>query len=246
MTADFFSDCLLLADDFTQYWLGAYDRGGARRERQSPGHGGAARRLRGALRRTGDDRQPDRRGGGVRRRRATCCRSTSSRSSRAGASADYTDPRADRRRSRASGRRPPTHVDDGYQRLSRTFDLTGVERGATRRRSRRRSPTTPRTRLRQRHRRGAPGRARTTGRRCPTSTAARRPTVPAECEAGFYVGGAPAAADTTSRWATPCLPTGTTGEWNSLTGSTGGLDPRCRSTSAAYAGSAGRGRRSAT
>ena len=26
VTTDPFSDCLLLADDFTQYWMGAYDR----------------------------------------------------------------------------------------------------------------------------------------------------------------------------------------------------------------------------
>ena len=29
VTADFFSDCLLLADDFTQYYLGAFSRGAA-------------------------------------------------------------------------------------------------------------------------------------------------------------------------------------------------------------------------
>ena len=31
MTADFFSDCLLLADDFTQYYLGAFSRVHGRR-----------------------------------------------------------------------------------------------------------------------------------------------------------------------------------------------------------------------
>ena len=61
VTADPSRDCLLLADDFTQYWMGAYDRAALTRRGRGR-HGRAARRLRGALRRPGDGRQPDRRG----------------------------------------------------------------------------------------------------------------------------------------------------------------------------------------
>ncbi len=53
VTTDFFSDCLLLADDFTQYWLGAYDRTPV----GADGVTGTAAPLDGrrcALRRTGD------------------------------------------------------------------------------------------------------------------------------------------------------------------------------------------------
>ena len=97
-----------------------------RRRAASTGTADAARRLRGALRRAGDGRQPDRRGGRVRRRRATCCRSTEFPQFESWGAAEYAD---------ASGRivavegewaAAATHVDDGYQRLGRTFDLTGV------------------------------------------------------------------------------------------------------------------------
>ena len=63
VTVDSFADCLLLADDFTQYWLGAYDRtpvGAARRRRH--GARSTASRPSSAVRRR---RQPGRRGGCV-------------------------------------------------------------------------------------------------------------------------------------------------------------------------------------
>ena len=61
VTVDPFSDCLLLADDFTQYWLGTWGRtpveaGGV------VGTVGDLGRRRGAVRRAGGRRQPARRG----------------------------------------------------------------------------------------------------------------------------------------------------------------------------------------
>ena len=109
-------------------------------------------------------------------------------SSRAASVLEYAGLEGDSiRRSRASSRRRPTHLDDSYMRLGRTFDLTGGDRGrgadvrgadvvvdtrrATTTSSSRPTPSAP-----------------TTGRRCPTSAGARRRTCPQECEAGFLLG----------------------------------------------------------
>ena len=49
-------------------------------------------------------------------------------------------------------------------------------------------------------------------------------TVPTECEAGFYMNGHPQLSHYLTL-ADPCLPAGTTGEWNRFTGSSGGWIP---------------------
>ena len=91
-TAGFFEDCLILADDFRQYYLGAFTRtdiadpAGVDRRRR------AARRLRGGFGGpVASDNPLDE--AGVSSRPAMCCRSTSSRSSRARARRS-TPPRA--------------------------------------------------------------------------------------------------------------------------------------------------------
>ena len=185
VTFDPFSDCLLLADDFTQYYLGAYARTplvGRRRHR----HGRAARRARGALRRSGHRRQPGRRGRRARRRRATSCRSTSSRSSPAGrwpttsSAAGSVHPDRGDVRGRGVARRRRLHAAGA--------DLR-PHRGHRRRRADVRGPVLVRHRggLRPRHRRGPHRRPGRTGRRCPTSNGGTSTDVPAECEAGFLI-----------------------------------------------------------
>ena len=127
VTADFFSDCLLLADDFTQYWLGAYDRTPVGADGVI-GYGRSARRGRGALRRTGDRRQPGRRGRRVRdhERRAAGRRVPAVRELGV---AEYAEPvrsvHPDRGRvgdvAPARRRRLPA--------TARTFDLPALDRG---------------------------------------------------------------------------------------------------------------------
>ena len=233
---DLFSDCLLLADDFTQYYLGAYGRTPLDGRPASSGlDAGPLDGRRGPLRRSGDGRQPDRRGRRVRRRPATCCRPTSSRSSPAQRRPSTSTPTgpfiADRGR---PARSAASHADDSYMRLARTFDLTGVDAQPTRRRSRRSSPSTPRPATTTSSSRPTPS-ARTTGRRCPTSAAARPPTPcrpsarPASSRRAPAPGALPAPA------ATRALPTARPAAWNSFTGTSDGWVPVAFDLSA-YAG----------
>ena len=66
VTEDFFSDCLLLADDFHQYWLGAFARTTFSDPTGITGTGAPLDGSRGELRRPGRGRQPAGRGRGVR------------------------------------------------------------------------------------------------------------------------------------------------------------------------------------
>ena len=59
VTDDPFSDCLLLADDFAQYWLGAFDHRATRHCHRRARHDRADGGRRGGIRWTGDDRQSD-------------------------------------------------------------------------------------------------------------------------------------------------------------------------------------------
>ena len=129
MTQDIFNDCLLLADDFYQYYLGAYSRSTAPTPRASPARA-TGRGLR-DLRRAGD-------------------RETTRSTSRACSSTSHVLPPAEfpQFASQAAGRYVGAaggafdpvegswyvggvHVDNSYMRLARTIDLTGVTAGQT-------------------------------------------------------------------------------------------------------------------
>ena len=228
VTSDFFSDCLLLADDFTQYWLGASNRAAVSVD-GTDGHRSAARRVRGDLRRAGDRRQPRRRGGRVRHherpapgRRVPAVREPG------------------RRRVRESVRRDRGRVGGCGRPCRQRLPAAGSHVRPDRRwprwmspPSRRRSHSTSNpatTTSSSRCARSAP----TTGRRCPTRTGSTSSDVPTECEAGFYAGVHPQLLHYLTI-TNPCTPTGTTGEWNALTGSTGGWIPVSYDLSA-YAG----------
>ncbi|PAM99386.1 zinc carboxypeptidase [Streptomyces sp. Alain-F2R5] len=112
------------------------------------------------------------------------------------------------------------HTDDAYKRLTRTVDLTGVtaaDRPALR------------TQLLWDTERGydhALVEAHTTGAddwtTLPEAGGASGTAVPSECAAGFYMGEHPWLEHYLTLSDDGCTATGTTGQWNSLTGSSGG------------------------
>ncbi|MGW8061258.1 M14 family zinc carboxypeptidase [Streptomyces ziwulingensis] len=112
------------------------------------------------------------------------------------------------------------HTDDAYKRLTRTVDLTGVIAS---------DRPTLRTQLLWDTERGydhALVEAHTTGAddwtTLPEADGATGTAVPAECAAGFYVGGHPWLKRYLTLSDDGCTAIGTTGRWNSLTGSSGG------------------------
>ncbi|AQS70156.1 M14 family metallopeptidase [Streptomyces pactum] len=112
------------------------------------------------------------------------------------------------------------HTDDAYKRLTRTVDLTGVSAA---------DRPTLRTRLLWDTERGydhALVEAHTTGAddwtTLPEAGGATGAAVPAECAAGYYMGEHPWLEHYLTLSDDGCAATGTTGKWNSLTGSSGG------------------------
>lgn len=236
VTSDFFSDCLLLADDFTQYWMGAFTR----TQIVATGMTGTDEPLEGVEASFGgpatEDNPIDEAGAFIPTSDVLPVDEFPQFES--WDAAEYTG---------ASGPFIPIegqwaaaadHVDDGYQRLARTYDLTAISAEEAPAFEAQFSFDTE------------PGydnvivEAHVVGSDVWTTLAdppegagdvGTSTTVPTECEAGFYVGEHP--------WlehyltvATPCLPTGETGAWNSLTGSSNGWVPVSYDLSA-YAGS---------
>ncbi|WP_318218090.1 M14 family metallopeptidase [Streptomyces sp. SCL15-6] len=112
------------------------------------------------------------------------------------------------------------HTDDAYKRLTRTVDLTGVTAS---------DRPTLRTQLLWDTERGydhALVEAHVTGAddwtTLPENGGATGTAVPAECAAGFYMGEHPWLEHYLTLSDDGCTATGTTGQWNSLTGSSGG------------------------
>lgn len=112
------------------------------------------------------------------------------------------------------------HTDDAYKRLTRTVDLTGVTAA---------DRPTLRTQLLWDTESGydhALVEAHTTGAddwtTLPETGGATGTAVPAECAAGFYMAEHPWLEHYLTLSDDGCTATGTTGQWNSLTGSSGG------------------------
>jgi hypothetical protein len=213
VTVDPFSDCLLYADDFTQYWLGAYDRNPLAADgavvtvppdEGASGLFGPVVDEAGALQLTSDvlpvEQFPQ----------------FESR-----ALAEYLEPTGPFIPVEGSWAAAAPHADDGYQRLSRTFDLTTVseaeEPAFEAQFSYDTEPSYDNVIVE----------ARTVGEEDWTTLPLADITstdVPAECEAGFYVEEHPQLLNYLTL-GDPCLPTGATGSWNSFTGSSGGWFP---------------------
>ncbi|CAL9321015.1 M14 family zinc carboxypeptidase [Streptomyces sp. SudanB52_2052] len=112
------------------------------------------------------------------------------------------------------------HTDDAYKRLTRTVDLTGVTAA---------DRPTLRSRLMWDTEPGYDNvlvEAHTAGAddwtTLPEAGGATRTTVPTECEGGFYIGEHPWLKHYLTQSAEGCTATGSTGSWNSLTGTSGG------------------------
>ncbi|MFJ8532398.1 M14 family zinc carboxypeptidase [Streptomyces sp. NPDC093591] len=112
------------------------------------------------------------------------------------------------------------HTDDAYKRLTRTVDLTGVTAA---------QQPTLRTQLLWDVEPGYDNvliEAHTTGAEdwttLPEKGGASSNTVPAECEAGFYMAEHPWLKHYLTQSAQGCTATGTSGQWNALTGASSG------------------------
>ncbi|MFB6612202.1 M14 family zinc carboxypeptidase [Agromyces sp. NPDC056379] len=230
VTQDIFSDCLLLADDFTQYWLGGYNR----TPLVASGVTGTAEPLTGVEALFGGpatvDNPIDEVGAFTPTSEVLPVAEFPQFES--WAAADYVD---------AEGRVVPvegawavaaTHIDDGYQRLARTFDLTGVPAAD--------APTFEaqmafETEVGYDH---VIVEARPVGTEewttLPDLNGGTSTEVPAECEAGFLLA-EHANLEHYLTGGNPCTPTGSSGSWNSFTGSSGGWVPVAFDLSA-YAG----------
>ena len=120
-----FDDCLLLADDFRQYWLGAYTRVEPRRADRRRRHRRADRRAdRADLGGTADE--PARRGGRVPAdQRSAAGGAVPAVPSQGAAEYDFTGEPVHARRGHQL-RRPACTPDDSYMRLTKTIDLRAV------------------------------------------------------------------------------------------------------------------------
>jgi murein tripeptide amidase MpaA len=231
VTVDPFSDCLLLADDFTQYWMGAYAR---QDSGEQSGTEGIAPPLDGVSVEFGGpatvDNPIDEAGAFVVTSDVLPADEFQQFASEG--VAEYPDPFAaiEGEWAAAAG-----HVDDGYQRLGRTYDLTGLTAANAPAFEAQLAFDTE------------PGydnvivEARAVGSNdwttLPEAGGATDTDVPTECEAGFLLEEHPWLEHylTPGTATDPCLPTGDTGDWNRFTGSSGGWIPVSFDLSA-YAG----------
>ncbi|MEU4798988.1 M14 family zinc carboxypeptidase [Streptomyces sp. NPDC023327] len=218
-----------LTDDFAQYYLGAYERlsapgvkgfegSGALRGVQAPLADAAANPLdkAGRFTVTSDNLPP--------------ARFPQFRSAAAGSYPGLANPYAP---FAGQGMASATHADRDYKRLTRTLDLTGVT-----------AADRPELRFALNWNL-EPGydhgvlEAHTLGAddwtTLPDRNGNSRATVPAECAAGFLLNGHPFLGHYLTRGTDGCTASGTSGSWNSFTGSSGGWQPVAFDLSA-YAG----------
>ncbi|MFJ8213112.1 M14 family zinc carboxypeptidase [Streptomyces sp. NPDC096033] len=205
-----------LTDDFSQYYLGAYDRATAKAPSGFTGAGtlaGAKGALGdaagnplnspGAFSVTSDSLPPD--------------RFPQFKSAQAGQYAGIVNPYAPYA---GTGMASATHQDDDWKRLTRTVDLTKVTAA---------DQPKLKTALNWDTEEGydhAVLEARTAGAEdwttLPEAGGSSSATVPAECGAGFLINDHPFLRHYLTLGSGGCSPSGTSGAWNSFTGSSGG------------------------
>jgi len=220
VTSDFFSDCLLLADDFTQYWLGAYDRTPI----AGDGITGIAEPLDGVEALFGGpaiaDNPIDE--AGQLTPTSDVLPVDEFPQFESWAAAEYQAPSGPFIPVGGEWAMFASHIDDGYQRLSRTYAVPALAPGETATFDAKMSFWTE---LGYDH---VIVEARVVGTEDWTTLAdengASSTEVPAECEAGFLIEEHPQLANYLTQ-GNPCAPTGDTGEWNSFTGNSGGWIP---------------------
>jgi hypothetical protein len=233
VTVDPFSDCLLLADDFTQYWLGTFGRTALE---GAGGVVGTAGDLAGATAAFGGpavEANPVDEPGALRPTSDVLDPAEFPWFGPSNPVADYVDPAGPFVAIEGGLAVVAPHADDSWMRLGRTYDLTGFTAAD--------APTFE-AQLSFDVEEGYDHvivEARTVGEddwtTLPDINGATSSAVPAECEVGFLLDEHPAL----SRYLTlgvPCLPTGTSGAWNSFTGTSPGWIPVAFDLSA-FAGS---------
>ncbi|KAF2414531.1 hypothetical protein B1729_04700 [Microbacterium sp. B35-04] len=233
VTSDFFADCLLLADDFTQYWLGAYDRTPV----AAAGIRGTAAPLEGLEALFGGPATVDNPIDELGQFTPTSdvLPVAEFPQFESWAAAEYQSPSGPFIPIEGEWAMFAPHIDDGYQRLSRTFTVPELAAGSTATFD---AQISYWTELGYDH---VIVEARAAGTEDWTTLAdlngGTSNVPPAECEAGFFVEEHPQLANylTLPTGPGPCTPTGTTGEWNSFTGNSGGWTPVSFDLSA-YAG----------
>ncbi|MEU5775501.1 M14 family zinc carboxypeptidase [Streptomyces venezuelae] len=208
-----------LTDDFAQYYLGAYQRLNAPGVTSFKGSGalsGVTTPLAAA-----DTNPLDKPGRfAVTSETLPADRFPQFKSAAAGDYPGLTNPYAP---FAGQGMASAVHADQDWKRLTRTIDLTGVT-----------AADAPELRLAlnwnlepgydhgllEAHTTGADDWTTLPDKNGNSSTA-----VPAECEAGFFVNGHPFLRHYLTVGATACTASGTSGAWNSFTGSSGGWKP---------------------
>ena len=231
VTVDPFSDCLLLADDFTQYWLGLWNRVPL----GAGGVVGTVGELEGYEAPFGGPAvvaNPPNEVGTLRPTSEVLAPEDFPQFGTSDPVAEYLEPIGPFVAVEGRFALGADHADDSWFRAGRTYDLTTITAADQPRFEAQFNVDTE------------PDydhvivEARTVGQEnwttLPDLGGATSNVVPAECEAGFLIAEHPAL----SRYLTlgdPCLPTGTSGAWNSFTGSSDGWIPVAFDLSA-YAG----------
>lgn len=229
VTSNFRDDCELLSDDFFQYYLGAYDRQLVGRPTEFVGtkrpYDGAKAGL------SGTPSNPVNEAGGFQVTSTVLPKGAFPQfnSWKAG---DYTGAAAPFEPIEGAWYVAGTHRDGLYRRLTRTVDLSSVTAAQ--------APTLQ-AQLSYSTETGFDSvivEARTPGgddyTTLPDKNGRSQPTVPAECEQGYLLAMHPFLKHYLTG-GTPCSNTGTSGQWNALTGNSNGWVPTAFDLSA-YAG----------
>ncbi|MET0725070.1 MAG: M14 family zinc carboxypeptidase [Leifsonia sp.] len=230
VTQDPTSDCLLYADDFTQYWMGAYGR----TPLAASGVMGTADPVAGLSALFGGPATVDNpvdEAGALSPTSETLPVDEFPQFESAGV-ADYLDPQGPFIAVEGDWAAAAAHTDDSYQRLQRTYDLSALSAADAPTFAAQFSFDTEESYD------NVIVEARTVGlddaTTLPDLGGGTTTDVPAECEAGFLLDEHPAL-EAYLTPGDPCLPTGTTGAWNAFTASSGGWVPVSFDLSA-YAG----------
>jgi hypothetical protein len=221
-------DCELLSDDFNQYWLGAYDRAAINTPAQFTGEGPFAGQNADL---SGTPSNPLNEAGGLQVT-STVLPTSQFPQFTSWKAGDYTGAASAFEPVEGSFYVAGTHQDDLYRRLTRTVDLSAVTAAQAPKLQAQLSYSTETGYdhvIVEAHTAGAEDWTTLPEAGGRTST-----SVPTECEAGFLLDEHPFLTHYLTG-GNPCANTGSSGQWNSLTGSSNGWVPVTYDLSA-YAG----------
>jgi hypothetical protein len=213
ITSDFFSDCKLLADDFSQYYLGAFSRAPLKNPASVVG---SAKPLNGLSAPFGGAPDNPLDEAGAFTITSDTLPPAQFPQFRSWASSDYTGAVGPFEPVEGTWYAAAAHQDDSYARLTRTVDLTGQSAAELRFALSYDTESGYDNVIVEAHTVGADDWTTLAEKGGATST-----TVPAECEAGFLITEHPFLAHYLTQ-GNPCQATGSTGKWNRFTGTSGG------------------------